>query len=166
VILSYYGTVILPTKPRTPRHKGKVERGNAKLLVEPLAQVFAAPNARVRVCRSTVDARADLLLLRRVEMTMSRVRYEWVVIGSSRIRSAARPSGVCHFATASKIGRATTKPYSSSRWHAKRRRALRTFPCKERGHLFCASEKHPSSQGSPILASASSAVIRTRSSDS
>jgi hypothetical protein len=23
----YYGTVILPTKPRTPRHKGKVERG-------------------------------------------------------------------------------------------------------------------------------------------
>ena len=23
----YYGTVVLPTKPRTPRHKGKVERG-------------------------------------------------------------------------------------------------------------------------------------------
>jgi transposase len=23
----YYGVVILPTKPRTPRHKGKIERG-------------------------------------------------------------------------------------------------------------------------------------------
>ena len=25
----HYGTVILPTKPYTPRHKGKIERGVA-----------------------------------------------------------------------------------------------------------------------------------------
>ena len=27
LIAQHYGTAVLPTKPRTPRHKGKIERG-------------------------------------------------------------------------------------------------------------------------------------------
>jgi transposase len=56
---AHYGVAILPTRPRTPRHKGKIEQGLNNTLALPrrarLGALFAGPLERAGIVRTAAE---------------------------------------------------------------------------------------------------------------
>ena len=56
----HYGCVFLPTKPRTPRHKGKIERGILRDGARSLRAIHTVPDAQTRRPGEVVARRAGV----------------------------------------------------------------------------------------------------------
>jgi transposase len=77
----HYGTVILPTKPRTPRHKGKVEAGVKYVQANALkGRTFGSVNEQNRFLkeweRSTADTRIHGTTRKQVSKVFEEVERE------------------------------------------------------------------------------------------